>query len=179
LVSPVVFLADSSSSASGIGAFNLNVKEFLFQLTTFVLVLVVLKRYALPALVKTIDERKSTLEKSLEQAKQTEETLAKAEVRAEEILSKARAQADEALAEAKKAASGVISEAEDKAAERASLIVKEAETRLGEEREKLRQELQQEMAVLVADATEKIIDEKLDAKQDMSLIERAIRGVVR
>lgn len=179
MLSPSPFLAEASSQASGIGAFNINIKAFVFQLVSFLIVLLVLKRYALPPLVKTLDDRKSTLEKSLEQAKQTEETLAKAEAAAEEILSKARAQADEALAESKKAASGMIAEAEDKAAERAAMIVKDAETRLGEEREKLRQELQQEMAELVANATEKIIDEKLDAKQDMSLIERAIRGVVR
>jgi F-type H+-transporting ATPase subunit b len=171
---PIVFAA-----ASGIGAFNLNVKEFLFQLITFVLVLAILRRYALPKLVSTLDERRQTLETSLEQAKQTEETLAKAEAKAEEILGRARSQADEALAEAKKAASGRIAEAETKAAERAALIIKDAETRLGEEREKLRQELRGELAELVADATGRIIDEKLDAKRDMSLIERAIRGVAR
>jgi F-type H+-transporting ATPase subunit b len=170
------FAADSPPS-SGLGAFNVNVKEFLFQLATFAIVLYILKRWALPTLLKTLEDRRETLENSLVQAKQTEEALAKAEVKAEEILAKARVQADEALAEAKKAAGGVIADAETAAALRAANIVKEAEARLSEEREKLRQELHHELAELVADATEKIIHEKLDAKRDMSLIERAIRGV--
>ncbi len=169
--------ADSGSSASGIGAFNLNIKTFLFQLITFVLVLLVFRKWVVPKLVATLDQRQRTLEQSLEHAKQTEEALAKAEVRAEDILSRARAQADESLSEAKNAAAGVVANAETAAAERANLIIKEAESRLAEEREKLRQELRAELAELVANATEKIIHEKLNEKKDMSLIERAIRGI--
>lgn len=176
---PLIQFADSNSSSSGIGAFNINLKSFLFQLVTFALVLLVFKRWILPPILKTLEDRRQTLEQSLENAKQTEETLAKAEVTAEGILTKARVQADGALAEAKKAAAGHIAEAEAKAAERAVLIIKDAEANLSEEREKLSQELRKELAVLVADATEKIIDEKLDPKKDMSLIERALRGVTR
>jgi F-type H+-transporting ATPase subunit b len=167
----------AEASTSGIGAFNINLKAFIFQLVTFVLVLFVLKRWVLPPLIATMDTRRETLEKSLVDAKQTEELLAKAEVRAEEILAKARVQADEALAETKKTASGIIADAEGAAGDRAAIIVKEAEARLGEERDKLRQELRAELAELVADATEKIIHEKLDTKRDMSLIERAIKGI--
>jgi len=148
-------------------------------LVTFAIVLFVLSKWALPKITATIDSRRTALEQSLEQAKQTEEALAKAEAKSEEILAKARTQADEALAEGKKAAANFITAAESKAAERAALIVKEAETKLGEEREKLRQDLRQELAALVADATAKVIDEKLDAKRDMSLIERAIKGMSR
>jgi F-type H+-transporting ATPase subunit b len=166
-----------ASGASGIGAFNINLKSFIFQLVTFFIVLWVFKRWILPPILKTLDERRKTLEDSLSNAKQTEEALAQAEAKAEEILAKARSLADEALAEAKKAGSNVVAEAETAAASRASLIIKEAESRLNEEREKLRQELRAELADLVADATEKIIHEKLDAKRDMSLIERAIKGM--
>jgi F-type H+-transporting ATPase subunit b len=71
----------------------------------------------------------------------------------------------------------VVAKAESAAAERAELIIKDAESRLDEERQKLRAELRAELADLVADATEKIIHEKLDEKHDMSLIERAIKGI--
>jgi F-type H+-transporting ATPase subunit b len=173
---PVQF-ADSADSSGGLGAFHLNLMDFVIQLVTFVLVLLILRKWVVPKLVATMDKRRETLEQSLSNAKATEEALAKAEAKAEEILGRARAQADEALAEAKDAATGVIQKAEAAAGRRAEMIIKEAETRLGEEREKLRAELRAEMADLVADATEKIIHEKLDAKQDMSLIERAIKGI--
>ena len=169
--------AASSSPQSGIGAFNINLKSFIFQLVTFILVLLVFKRWILPPINKTIEERRQTVEKSLDDAKKTEETLAKAEASSEEILSKARAQADQALSDAKKAASSLINEAEAAGSQRAELIIQEAKGHLSQEREKLRLELRTELAELVADATEKIIREKIDTKRDMSLIERVIKGV--
>jgi F-type H+-transporting ATPase subunit b len=175
---PIQF-ADTSDASGGLGAFNINLKDFIFQLITFVLVLAVLRKWVVPKIVETMDKRQQALEKSLLDAKATEQALARAETKAEEILGKARAQADEAIAEAKKAAAGVVANAETAAAERANLIIKEAESRLAQEREKLRAELRRELADLVADATEKIIHEKLDAKQDVSLIDRAIRGLSR
>lgn len=171
------FAAETGEPASGIGAFNLNIKAFLFQLITFVLVLLILRRWVFPKLVATLEQRRVVLENSLAQAKKTEETLAKAEAKAEEIIAKARAQADEALTEAKIAASNVIAESEEAAAKRAAMIVKDAEARLNDEREKLRSELRQELAGLVADATEKVVQQKLDAKQDISLIERMVKGI--
>jgi F-type H+-transporting ATPase subunit b len=173
---PIQF-AQAESGGSGLGAFNINLKGFIFQLITFVLVLLILRRWVVPKLVETIDKRQQTLEESLKNARATEEALTKAEARAEEILTKARVQADEALAEAKKAGVEAVTKAESAAAQRAELIIKEAESRLDEERQKLRTELRSELADLVADATEKIIHEKLDQKRDMSLIERAIKGI--
>jgi F-type H+-transporting ATPase subunit b len=169
--------AQADSGSSGLGAFNLNVKGFLFQLATFVLVLLIIRKWVVPKLAETINKRQETLEQSLENARATEQALAQAEARAEEILGKARSLADEALAEAKDAGAGIVAKAETAAGERAELIVKEAESRLDEERQKLRAELRAELADLVADATEKIIHEKLDEKRDMSLIERAIKGI--
>lgn len=170
------FLADSNSG-SGFGAFEINWKSLIFQLITFVLVLLIFKRWILPPINKTLEARRQAVEKGLADAKASEEALAKAEAKVEEILAKARAQADAAIAEAKDAAAGVAAKSEEAAAQRANLIIQEAESRLGDEREKLRLELRAELAGLVADATEKIIHEKLDAKRDMSLIERAIRGI--
>jgi F-type H+-transporting ATPase subunit b len=166
-----------ADDSSGLGAFNVNLKDFVFQLITFVIVLLVLRKWVVPKIVQTMDTRQATLEKSLSDAKATEEALAKAQDKAEEILSQARGQADEALAQAKDAGADVVAKAETAAAQRAELIVKEAESRLAQERDKLHAQLRAELADLVADATEKIIHEKLDQKRDLSLIERAIKGI--
>lgn len=164
-----------STEPSGIGAFNLNIKQFLFQLITFVLVLLALRRWALPKLAATIEGRREALEKSLEQAKQTEKTLAEAEAKAEQILAKARTQADTALADADKKVEEIIAKGENAADQRAERIIKEAEERLGQERERLHTELRGELAGLVAVATEKILDKKLDEREDRALIEQSLK----
>jgi len=176
-LNPALIKFAETATQSGIGAFNINLKALIFQFVTFLIVLLVFKRWILPPLLKTLEARRKTVEESLAQAKQTEEALAKAQEKAQQILAEARNAADEALADAKKSATSVIAMAEETAAKRAKLIVQEAEDHLAQERDKLHEELRDELAGLVANATEKIIQEKLDSKRDMSLIERAIKGI--
>lgn len=152
--------AQASPPSSGIGAFNLNVKTFIFQLITFVLVLLIFRKWVVPKLVATMDQRQKTLEQSLENARQTEAGLAKAQLQAEEILANTRKKADEALAEARSAASTIIAEAETAASARSAAIIKEAEERLGFERQQMFLELKKELAGLVAVATERYYGKK-------------------
>ncbi len=168
-----------AEDSSGISSLGINLKGFIFQLITFLIVLLILRRWVFPKLVATLEKRRQTLEQSLIQAKQTEEALARAETKAEEILARARTQADEALAEARKTAEGIVADGETKSNERAALIVKEAEAHLAQEREQLRESLRAELADLVADATEKIIRVKLDDQADRALIEASLKELAR
>lgn len=177
ITAPSLYFAQTPAPGSGLGAFNINLKSFLFQLITFVIVLLIIKRWVLPPVQKTLDERRQTLEKSLMQAKETEEALARAEVKAEEILARARTQADESLRGAKKTAEEIITGAETAAAKRGQLIIAEAQAQLTQEKNNLRLELREELAELVADTAEKIIRQKLSASSDRSLIERTLQEV--
>ena len=53
-------------------------------------------------------------------------------------------------------------------------MLRDATLRIEREMQTARQALRKEMLGLVAEATEVIIDEKLDAKKDAGLIERAL-----
>ncbi len=169
--------AEVNGAPSGIGAFDINLKSFIFQLITFVIVLLVFKRWILPPITKTLEERRKTLQQGLTYAKETEEALARAEVKAEEIIARARVHADEAMAQARKSAEDVIVSAETAAAERVVLIIKEAQGQLASERAKLRKELKAELADLVADATEVIIRQKLKGPNDRRLVEQALKEI--
>ena len=174
MINTLVQFADSSD-ASGLGAFNVNVKEFLFQLTTFVIVLLVLKRWVFPKLVATLEARRATLEESLVAAKKTTEALAKAEEKSEEILRGAREQADQVIAEAGVSASELISKAEAAAEVQANRVIAEAEAQLTVERDKLRNELKNELGDLVIATTQKVLGTKLNSALDAELVERAVK----
>jgi len=173
----VTQFAQSDSGSSGLGAFQLNIKDFIIQLVTFVLVFLVLRKWVIPKLSEIMEIRRKTLEKSLEDAKAATEALAKAEAHAEEILNKARVQADEALAQAKDAGSEIVAKAETAAGERAELIVREAEERLGYERAQMVTELKKELAGLVAVATERVLNQKINEREDRVLIERSLKDI--
>jgi len=170
-----VQLAEANSPGNGLGAFNLNVKSFLFQLATFVIVLLVLRRWVFPKLVHTLEERRKVLEDSLLKAKQTEEKLAEAEAQAEQIILKARQQADAALAEARSGAKEVLAKAESAAGQQAARLIKDAQEHLAQESNKLRAQLKGELANLVVLTTEKVLRKKLDGPEDARLIEQSIK----
>lgn len=165
----------AETSQGGISSLGINLKSFVFQLITFLIVLLILRRWVFPKLVATLEERRKTLEESLRQAKQTEETLQKAETEAGDILQKARAEADAVLAEAGAKAEDIIAKGETAASERAARIIAEAEQRLGQERERLHGELRSELADLVAAATEKVLRQKVNQQQDRKLIEQSLK----
>lgn len=167
----------ADSSSSGISSLGINLKSFIFQLITFVIVLLILRRWIYPKLVATLEERRKTLEDSLVQARQTEEVLQKAEAKADELLQAARAQADAALADAGTRADEIIAKGETAASERAVRIIKDAEAHLAQERQQLHDQLREELADLVAVATEKVLQAKINEREDRSLIERSLREI--
>lgn len=166
-----------TSGSSGISSLGVNLKSFIFQLVTFLIVLLILRRWVFPKLVATLEERRKTLEQSLEQARLTEETLHKAEGQAAELLNKARAEADTVLADANSRVEEIIAKGETAASERAARIIKDAEDHLSQERDRLHSELREELADLVAAATQKVLEKKINEREDRALIERSLKEI--
>lgn len=175
MLNMIVKFGETEPAASGIGAFNVNLKAFLFQLATFVLVLLVLKRWVFPKLVATLEERRKTLEQSLVDARKTREALSQAEDQVSKLLSQAREQADQALSDAQAQGKELVKSAEAAAEQRADRLLKEAMSQIEQEKIKLREELKGELADLVVTTTEKVLRKKIDIKEDSRLIEQSIR----
>jgi F-type H+-transporting ATPase subunit b len=167
---------EKAESAGGIAALGLNWQSFLFQLITFVLVLLILRQFVFKKLVATLESRRQTVEDSIKQAAETEEKLKKAEETIAGMLAQARVQADDIVGTGHKEAAQLVEAAEAKAVQRAEHIVKEAKAQMDVEVTKARETLKTETAKLVAQATEKIIKEKLDANKDAQLISAALKN---
>lgn len=165
--------------ASGIGAFNINLKAFLFQLATFVIVLLVLRKWVFPKLTATIEARRQTLEESLVKAKQTDETLAQAEEKAGQIVKQAREQADQALADANTQAKDIIVKAEAAADAQAKRLIDEAQERLSQEHLKLQEQLKAELTDMVILSTEKVLRQKINEEEDRRLVETAVKELAK
>lgn len=164
----------TEESAGGISALGLNWKAFLFQLITFVIVLLILKKFAFGKILDTLENRRQAVEKSIEHAAETEQKLQKAEQNIQAMMTEARKEADAVIDNGHKEAAQLVEIAETKAIQRAEHIVTEAKNQMDVEVAKVREELKSETAKLVALATEKIIGEKLDAKSDEKLIAKAL-----
>ena len=165
----------AAEQAGGLGALGLNLQSFLFQLITFVIVMLLLRTFVFKKLIATLEERRLTVENSLQQASDTEAEVKKTEARIAEMLKEARAQADDAIATGHKEAAALAEATEAKARQKAEHIVSEARAQMDVELTKAREALKAETAQLVAQATEHIIKEKLDSAKDERLISDAIK----
>jgi F-type H+-transporting ATPase subunit b len=168
-------LTTFAESSSGLGALGVDGKAFLIQLITFMLALWVLKRYAFGPILKLLNERRETIERGVQLGEEMKKEKAAFEKKVEEILHEARSNADGIIAGAQDNARDTIREAEDKARKKAEVILKEAEGRVAQEADRVRQQLEKELANLVSDVTEAIIGEKVDSKKDAALIEKALK----
>lgn len=169
---PTTFAAEN---ASGLGALGVDGKAFIIQLITFGLAFLVLRRYAFKPILKILDERRQTIESGVKLGEEMQRERAKLEQQVEAMLHQARQQADGIIGGAQDAAREAIREAEDKARQKAAVILEEADRRIAQETSRTRQQLEKELAGLVAEATEAVLNEKIDASKDGKLIERALK----
>ena len=167
----------AEQTTGGIGALGLNVQGFFFQLITFVLVLLLLQKFVYSRLVDTLETRRKAVIDSLDNAKEAAVELEKASEKTAELLKQARKDASEITGLAEKEANKVIEAAEEKANKKAAHILDQANARIESEIDSAKKSLQNEMVLLVTAATERVIDQKLDAKGDARLIQKSLEEV--
>lgn len=174
MIANVTQFADSS--AGGIGALGIDGKALIIQLITFLLAFLVLKKWAFGPIIKAMDQRRETIESGVKLGEELRLAKEKLEHDIEKQLHVARTKADGIITEAESAARDTVRGAEEKAAEKAAVIINEGKARGEQEVTRARKALEAELVGLVSDATETIIGEKVDAKKDASLIDGALKG---
>ncbi|HEX5447630.1 MAG TPA: F0F1 ATP synthase subunit B [Candidatus Saccharimonadales bacterium] len=173
MLSVVTQFGDSSS---GIGALGLNLTSFLIQLGTFIIAFLVLRKWAFAPILKVLKERRETIEQGVALGEKMQKDQAQMEQKVAQALHEARTQADKIIAEASSSGRQIINEAEAKAKEKSESIIAAAEERIDQSMKLARGKLEKDLAGLVAEATEVIIDEKIDTKKDAVLIDKALKG---
>lgn len=173
MLSAITYIGDSSS---GLGALGFNAQAFIIQMITFILAFLILRRYAFKPIIKILRERTELIESGVKLGEEMRTKQIELESQVAEELHKARLQADAILAEAQDGAREISREAETKARKKAEIIINEAKQRTELDIARARKQLEHEVIGLVSEATEAIIDEKLDNNRDAALIEKAIKG---
>ncbi len=147
-------------------------KLLLAQVVNFVVVLLVLKRFAYKPMLKLLDERTAKIEKGLADAESAGKKLGEMEVREKAVLSEARSEAKRILAETDEAAqkrdAAKIAETEV----RVKKLLQESEVKMVADQKKMLEEAKSELAGTVLLAVEKILREKMDSAKEKELIER-------
>ncbi len=163
------------ASSSGLGALGLSLSAFLIQLATFVIALLILRKWAFKPIMKVLNERRATIEKGVSLGEQMEKEKAELEDKINDSLRDTRVKADKILADASSSAKQMVRDAEDQAKVKAEAIVKEALERGEAETKRAWRKLEGQLASLVTDATEAVVEQKLDQTKDAELINRTLK----
>ncbi len=158
-----------------LGNLGINSKLFIAQLINFVILFIVLKKFAYGPILKVLDERKDKIEKGLKEAEEAGEKLEKITIKEEKVLEKANAEAQNILLTAENKANENRDAAVKKTEEEIEGLMKKAEQKIQEKKEQMLQDLKKDVAGLVVMATEKVLDEKVDGDKDKELIEKAAK----
>lgn len=159
-------------------SFGIDGKLFLAQIINFVLLLVVLWKFAYKPLLKTMEERTEKIESGLKNAEKQEAAVKKAEEEFEKRVQEAKQEAQSIVKKAEEFGKKMRKEMVESAEQEKEKIIVSGKKAVEQEKEKSLTEIKQKTADLVIMATEKILEEKVDEKKNKQLVEKAIKDGV-
>lgn len=168
--------AEHTEKASGIGALGISPGAFLIQLISFVIVFLLLKRFAFKPITRLLVQRRQVIDDGVRMGLKMEKEKEKLDEKVAAALKDARHEADQIIANAHKEAREILRDGEKAAQTKANAMLSDAEARLSEEAKQARKHLEKELVGLISEATEAIVGEKVDAKRDAELVAKAMKG---
>jgi F-type H+-transporting ATPase subunit b len=150
---------------------------FFAELIAFVLMILILGKYAYPRIIKAATEREDKIEAGLKAAAESEERLSKVQVQVEQTLEEARTQARDILNRAHQEATADTAEVLAKARGDSEVLIERARTEIAGERDRAIQDLRTEVANMVVAASERVLGAAIDAKGHQRLIDESLQKV--
>ena len=151
--------------------------QFVTNILAFVLLLLILKKFAWGSLLKLIDDRRAKIASDFESIERTKQELdqlkADYQKQIERIEEEARAKIQQAVDEGRR----VASEVEESARASARETLEKSKEAIALEVAKARLELREQVVDLAIQATHKVLQQHLDEATDQRMIEAFIKEI--
>jgi F-type H+-transporting ATPase subunit b len=154
--------------------FGWNKQLFFSQVALFVILALVLRKFAYAPLAM-LEKRRQQIAESVENAEKTRQALAQAEARASEIVAQAGQQANRIIEEARAAAVSLGDQERQKSVAEAQRILSKAHEAGEAELARLKGELRREFGRLVVQAASRSTGDVLTSEQKGRLSDEAVR----
>ena len=174
LITPLAQATTSAEEESSNFLVSPNVGLMIWTFLAFIVALLVLRKWAWPAITAALDKRQRAIEESIDAAERarTDAAALLEEYRAR--LREARAQADEIVTRARKAGEVHERESLDDAKRRREELLEQTRRDIQVETRRAIQEIRKEVADLTVLANEKVTRKTLDAQDQLRLVEEAL-----
>ena len=151
---------------------------FFWQTVLFILLVLLLKKFAWKPILNAVNEREQGIKDALDSAQKAKEEMANLQADNEKLLKEARAERDAMLKEARDIKNKMISDAKDEAKVEADKMVAQAQAAIESEKKAAIADLKNQVATLSLNIAEKVVKQNLatdDKQQELvkSLLEES------
>jgi len=136
-----------------------------WQGVTFLIVLLILKKFAWKTILGTIEARETSIQHALASAKQAEKTLEQLEDKSKHILETAQLEREKILKEAMDSKKAIVEEAKVEAVEMGEQMITKARKAIETEKERAEMELNRHVITLTLQATKSLLKKELKTPQ--------------
>jgi len=157
--------------------FGFNGWLFFSQVTSFVIVCLLLHKFAYQPILGVLEQRRHKIEQGLADARKIKEQLAESEKRYQEILNKANAEAQRMIDEARASSQSLADKRAQQAVAEAEQIIAKAREATQIEHDRMLTELKQQVTRLVINATTRVTGKILNEDDHRRLSEEAARDI--
>jgi F-type H+-transporting ATPase subunit b len=157
--------------------FGVNWPKFGAQAILFLIVYLILNKFAFGPVVVMFEERRRRIEEGQINAEKIKKQLAESEVRCQEILRKANADAQRIIEEGRLSSDAHAQKATQQAIKDAESIIFRAHETVVLDRDKMIAEVKKEMLHLVVDTTAKVVGKVL-TKEDQNRLAAETAGQI-
>ena len=138
----------------------------IWTLVAFLVVFLILKKFAWPAIVKGLADREKSIADSLSTAEKVKAEMLQLKSDNEALLAKAREERAQLLKEAKETKDKIISEAKDEAKVQATKIIADAQAIINQQKLAAINDLKNQVGKLVVEVSEKVLRRELSNKSE-------------
>jgi F-type H+-transporting ATPase subunit b len=144
------------------------------QVVNFLVLLFILQKFLYKPILKVLKQRQDMIAKSLKDAEKIEQGLKQTDEEREKVLEAAALEAQKLIDEATQASIGIIAEAHLKASADMEKILEQAKEQVRLEKEKMQQEIREELADLVVIGIEKVAGKVLTQKDQKEIVKKTV-----
>ncbi|RFS23821.1 ATP synthase F0 subunit B [Chitinophaga silvatica] len=137
---------------------------FLISLIIFIIVFLILKKFAWTPILSTLKEREGSIADSIATAERVKEEMAQMKAEHEHVLAEAKAERSKILKEAKEAKDMIIGEAKTQAQAEAKKIISEAYAAIENQKMAALTDVKNQVGSLVIEVAEKVLRKELSDK---------------
>lgn len=147
------------------------------QMISFAVFVWFTMKFVWPPIVKAMADRQAKIAEGLAAAERGVHEKELAQKRATEVLHEAKGQAGEIIGQAQKRANEIVDEAKGDARAEGARLLAAAQAEIEQEKNRVKEELREQVAALAIAAAEKILQKEIDAAQHKTLLDSVAKQI--